>query len=208
MADPKIEALSKIGVNVEEGLQYCRNNEMIYLKILKKYAEDAAGKIEEIRGYYENKDFENYGIQVHGLKSSSKTMGVMDVSELAKEQEFAAKEGNIDKVDAEHETLFSLYRETTQKILQALSGEAPKEDAVPSGEGMAQGELVGKLKELVNFLNTFEAAKAEEIVDELSSRSYGNASVTDSLKEVQSLIADFDMRTASQKVEDIISSLG
>ena len=160
MANPKIDALAAVGVDVKEGLQYCRNNEMIFLKIIQKYAEDAENKIEEIKGYYENKDFENYGIQVHGLKSSSKTMGVMDVSELAKEQEFAAKDGNIAKIDDEHEKLFSLYRERTKQILQALSGEAVPESKA-EGERVSSDVFLTKLKEMIGYLNTFEATKAE-----------------------------------------------
>ncbi|MBR1742102.1 MAG: hypothetical protein IJ733_09595 [Lachnospiraceae bacterium] len=146
MADPKIAALEAVGVDVTEGLQYCRNNEKIFLKIIQKYAEDAEGKIAEIKGYYENKDYENYEIQVHGLKSSSKTMGVMDVSELAKEQEFAAKEGNIAKIDEGHGKLFELYSERAQKILAALSGEAPAASDASAGDVPGKEELAEKLK--------------------------------------------------------------
>ena len=208
MADPKIAALEAVGVDVTEGLQYCRNNEKIFLKIIQKYAEDAENKISEISGYYENKDYENYEIQVHGLKSSSKTMGVMDVSELAKEQEFAAKEGNIAKIDADHDKLFTLYRESAEKILRALSGEAPAASGVSSGEGIEKAALKEKLTELTGFLSSFEAVKAEEIVDELCSKALPDPSFADSLKEMKKLIADFDMREAGKKAEELISSLG
>lgn len=207
MADSKIAALEAAGVDVTEGLQYCRNNEKIFLKIIQKYAEEAEKKIEEIRGYYDNKDFQNYEIQVHGLKSSSKTMGVMDVSELAKEQEFAAKEGNIAKIDADHERLFALYEKRTQDILAALSGEAPAA-SVPVGAKIENGALKEKLANIMEALESFEAVEAEKIVDELLGSALPDASFGERLKEMKSLIADFDMREAAKKAEELISVLG
>ncbi len=207
MADEKIAALEAAGVDVKEGLQYCRNNEKIYLRIIQKYAEEAEKKIAEIKGYYENKDFENYEIQVHGLKSSSKTMGVRDVSELAKEQEFAAKEGNITKIDEEHEKLFALYTERTQGILAALSGEAPAAGGV-SGAQSGNGVVKEKLAAILKALETFEAVEAEKITDELLGSAISDASIAERLKEIKSLIGDFNMREAAKKAQELISTLG
>ena len=204
MADSKMAALEAVGVDVTEGLQYCRNNEKIFLKIIQKYAEEAEKKIDELRAFYETKDFQNYEIQVHGLKSSSKTMGVMDVSELAKEQEFAAKEGNIAKIDADHEKLFSLYQKRTQDILAALSGKAPETGA---GAKIESGALKEKLQKVLEALETFEAVEAEKIVDELLGSVLPEASFGERLKEMKSLIADFDMREAAKKAEELISVL-
>lgn len=204
MADEKIAALEAAGVDVKEGLQYCRNNEKIFLKIIQKYAAEAETKITELRGYYENKDYQNYEIQVHGLKSSSKTMGVMEVSELAKEQEFAAKEGNYAKIDEDHETLFSLYDEMSKKILAALSGEAPSGG---TGASVDKAALVGKLTQLVEYLEMFEAMKAEEIVDELLGCTLPDESSKEQLKTMKSQISDFDMRGASKIAGEMLAAL-
>ncbi len=202
-----ISALTEAGVSTAEGLQYCQNNEAIYLRILKKYAEGAAAKIEEIRGYYENKDFENYGIQVHGLKSSSKSVGVMDVSELAKEQEFAEKDGDIAKIDADHEKLFTLYRDRTNQILEIMSSDGKKAEAPKAGNQMKKEALLSNLKELMANLETFEVAKAEGLLERIMEHTFEDASAGDKIKEIQGFVGDFNMQGALEKTKALISSL-
>ncbi|MGN1085292.1 MAG: ATP-binding protein, partial [Lachnospiraceae bacterium] len=64
--------LKDAGINTQSGLHYCRGDEEFYLQLLTKFGQDAARKEAEIDGFYQQKDFANYHIMVHALKSSAK----------------------------------------------------------------------------------------------------------------------------------------
>ena len=90
------------------GLQYCGNMEDFYLDALKVYSETLPERIAALTDLYEKKDFVNYEVQVHSLKSNSMTVGATDLSDMAKELEFACKKGDIDFVDSKHNRLLDM----------------------------------------------------------------------------------------------------
>lgn len=59
---------------------------------------------------FENKDYENYGTHVHSLKSNALTIGAKDLSDKAKELEFACTEMRTDEVEKGHPALIEKYR--------------------------------------------------------------------------------------------------
>ena len=90
------------------GLQYCGNMEDFYLDALKVYSETLPERIAALTDLYEKKDFVNYEVQVHSLKSNSMTVGATDLSDMAKELESACKKGDIAFVDSKHNRLLDM----------------------------------------------------------------------------------------------------
>ena len=76
-------------LDVSSALQYCCDSEELYLDIVGTYLEeDRYGLISE---YFAANDLENYRIQVHALKSGSRTIGANALYEEALRPEDAAK---------------------------------------------------------------------------------------------------------------------
>ena len=75
-----------------------------------------------MNGYYENKDWYNYEILVHALKSTAKMIGAAGLSENAKAAEFAAKENREEYIVEHHYQLVSDYRKTTHTISELIGG--------------------------------------------------------------------------------------
>ena len=69
---------------------------------------------------YRNKDLKNYEIRVHALKSTSKTIGALELSEKAKTLEYAAKEGNTALLEAENDGMLKAYEEQVKNIEEIL----------------------------------------------------------------------------------------
>ena len=111
-----IEDLENRGFNVEEGIAMCAGDEEIYMEVLDAALEEGREKLPLIRECYEQKDFERYGIEMHGLKNAMKSIGANKLSEAAKEQEFAVKENNLQLVDERVEDVLVQY----QGIVDAL----------------------------------------------------------------------------------------
>ena len=93
--------------------------------MLKTFVESE--KSEDIAAFYELKDLENYRIRVHALKSTAMSIGAVELSEMAKQLELAAKEENYYFIESHHSDALKEYR----RILDGISGvlfETPKEN--------------------------------------------------------------------------------
>ncbi len=92
-ADP-YAALQALGVDTAYGIDYCGGDTEFYEELLSDYVDKKDEKLAEISGLFDSKDWVNYEIRVHGIKSTSALIGAADLSAKAKTLEFAAKEGN------------------------------------------------------------------------------------------------------------------
>ncbi len=109
------DSLSKLSfLNVEKGMEYCGNIKDIFLEAVETFANSDMRS--EIQSYYEAKDWKNYQILVHGLKSSSKTIGATKLSTLAQKLENAAKEEDEVIIHNGHERMMHMYVELIEKL--------------------------------------------------------------------------------------------
>ena len=79
------------------------------------------GKKGELVKAFEARDFENYTIRIHGLKSTSRLIGAESVSALAAGLEEAAKSGDEEKVKKLQEEFMPGYEALVEAIKIALS---------------------------------------------------------------------------------------
>ncbi len=103
------DLLAAEGLDVQKGVLYCNGKEQ-YIQVLQGYCEecDDSGLLAE--QLFEKEDWKNYTIAVHGMKSAMRSIGAMELSELAKQLEFAGKEGSIDFIKEHHAELMTKYR--------------------------------------------------------------------------------------------------
>ena len=109
-APSKEEILEAAGIFMGTGLVYCSGDKDFYYSILEEYGRDGSKKTGELERLYEQKDWKNYEIQVHSLKSTSRTIGADGLSEAAAELERAAKNEDEDLIRSLHPKVLSLYK--------------------------------------------------------------------------------------------------
>ena len=102
------------GMNIEAGLLYCGEDEEFYRQMLREYS--CNGRIDRLRDMYARESFRQYQIEVHALKSTSKTLGLTALGELAAVQEQDLKSGRMEEVRQRHPELIA----ELQKILDIL----------------------------------------------------------------------------------------
>ncbi|MDD7640872.1 MAG: cache domain-containing protein [bacterium] len=105
-------------LDVKTGMLYCAESKMFYLEMLGEFV--SGTKDEELTGFLQNEDWDNYRITVHALKSNAKTIGAMELSEEARLQEMAAKENRTEDVSANHQALAEHYKELQERIRKVL----------------------------------------------------------------------------------------
>jgi len=123
--DP-VAALKDIGFDTDTGIQYCAGDEDFYKSLVLQFATEFTGKKESMQKFYDEQDWHNYEILVHALKSTSKMIGLMDLSEKAKALEMASKEQNADYITANHDDMMHDYTKISGEILELLGD--PSED--------------------------------------------------------------------------------
>ena len=68
-------------------------------------------------------------------------------------------------------------------------------------------ELRRRLEEIEDSLNTFEADKAKNLIEQLSGFTYCGDSVAGLLEEAGKDVDDFEMTAASEKVKALIDNM-
>ncbi len=115
-----LKELRHNGVDTETGLKLCVNDIEMYRSILDAYADEWKMKADNIRSSYEAEDWENYGVYVHSLKSTSRTVGATELADLAAGLEAAAKEGNTEVIRRDHEKTLEMYSELVRIIRENI----------------------------------------------------------------------------------------
>lgn len=201
--------LEKVGIHTRSGMQYCLGDRKFYVELLTKFANEAGRKAKEINNFYQQDDFENYTILVHALKSTSKMMGADALSANAKEMEAAAKKRDKGYIREHHEALLEQYRQVVQCIGDVL-GFGTNDDMQAASEDtteITKEELLLRLAELKEGLDTFEADKAETLIEKMGKAVYQGTPVSELLHEVGQDVDDFEFASASEKVKAVIKKV-
>lgn len=121
--------LRKSGIDTDAGLKYCVGDKDFYKSLLIQFATESTDKIASMKNYYMVHDWHNYEILVHALKSTSKMIGISDLSEKAKSLEMAAKENEEGFILENHEDMIRDYGRITADIKDhLLSDESGSDD--------------------------------------------------------------------------------
>ena len=207
--EDKIIRLESAGIHTRSGIQYCGGDREFYVELLTRFAKDAKRKGTEINGFFKQEDFKNYGILVHALKSTAKMVGADSLSENAKRAEMAAKNHDEGYIREHHEALLAEYQQVVQCISDTFDlGEDDSIQAVQGdGAEISQEELLQRLAELKEGLDTFEADKAESLISEISGAVYEGVPVEELLCDVRQDVDDFEFSSASEKVEALMKKV-
>lgn len=97
-------------LNTDLGIYLCGGIED-YLDVLSIFKDSIDTKSEKIENSLKNEAYDTYTTLVHSLKSSARTIGAVEVSDLAKNLENAGKNGEIDIITRKTPMLLEMYRE-------------------------------------------------------------------------------------------------
>ncbi len=121
--------LEDIDMNV--ALQNCGTTEVFKLA-LKEYYDTIEVRAADIEKFAAQKDFRNYTVLVHALKSSSRLIGAVELGNQAAYLEKCGDEQNLAEIELKTPGLLSLYRSYLVKLAPAFpAGEAVKKSELP-----------------------------------------------------------------------------
>ena len=130
--DTRNAVLRTGGIRPESGLLFCQQDEDLYGDLLREFEAAAAENAKTLQRYFDDKDWQNYGILVHAMKSSSRTIGADELAERAAALEDAAREKREEEILAGNEPLLAAYNAAAEAVRKAfgLFPDAEDEDDV------------------------------------------------------------------------------
>lgn len=120
-------------LDIDTGLQYCGDSEEVYREVLQEFCDVCAAERAAIEEVFEEENWKDYTIRIHGLKSSALSAGAKKLSEEAASLEKAGSE--LQKEGAAHrEELIAYIKQYHAKTMKLY------EDAVEEGEQYLQSQ--------------------------------------------------------------------
>lgn len=208
-ADHLLTRLEEMGCKTDLGLRYCQGDKDFYLELLEKFVKDEKKKSSDIHSFFEQEDFDNYRIQVHSLKSTSKMIGMDELSENARLAEEAAKNWDGAYIHAHQEELMRLYQGVVDKIsdILGISSEKGLKKEQAADMELSAEEYKIRLNDLISSLETFEADRSDMLIEELEKYSYHGVVLSDLLAEVKDAVENFDFEEAQNLVQTMLENL-
>jgi|GEM_PF-2028508 len=192
-------------------LMYCGTVED-FCELAEVYLESGRKYDEDLKTAFEEMDLEKYALISHTIKSTSKTLGAIRLSNLALDQEMAAKDGNSDGVRKLHDELLEEYEKVLDQFDACLGDgsadrhEEDEEGAKARASSSTDGEIGDwdalKVK-LRACLDSFEAKALEDSVNEVAGQSLGGRPIEEVLSGVLEKAQSFDFEGAIEELENI-----
>jgi HPt (histidine-containing phosphotransfer) domain-containing protein len=176
------------------------NSGAAYMPILKSFIIYIPLLLEKMDIHLESPD---YAIEVHGLKGTCNAIGADETAALARELEFAAKEGNFDLVRQKHGTL----RKQTLKLMEQLKALLDEWEAIRPGEekehrAEPEGALLARLSASTAKFNSNET---EEILEELERYRYEQGQ--EFIEWLRGQAENFDYDAMHKRLEEFLGNI-
>ena len=137
--EDKYGYLRDIGVDVDQGLHYCQGDRDLYDSLLVQFVSESMTKKSGLEKFYKEKGMYDYEILVHALKSTSKMIGALDLSEEAKKIESLVKAGVVDISEDDHNRMMEHYGELIDIIKDHVESEkAPEDNLSDAGDDIIE----------------------------------------------------------------------
>ena len=130
------QILKAAGIDTEAGIGYAQGDKDFYRDILKEYASEYQDHSGKLIGYYTRRDWDNYSVMVHAVKSTSRTIGAGELADLAAKMETASKDRDISFVENEHKNTLDLYEKIADAVKKALGSSEESEGSDDDDEIM------------------------------------------------------------------------
>ena len=105
-------------------LSFCVDDRLLYEEILEDFVSGCAGNKQELDEGIVAKNWQEFEIRIHALKSAAKTIGAAELSGMALELEQAAEEKNEARILEGYPGFAREYTRITEGIQAVLNNKA------------------------------------------------------------------------------------
>ncbi|MBQ6889355.1 MAG: response regulator [Lachnospiraceae bacterium] len=205
------------GIDIETGLTYAGGNIKDYIDIVQIYYTSGLTKKEQIQKAFEEKDWKNYAILTHSLKSTSMSIGAVVLSDMAKGLEMAGKSEDEPYIYLNHEVTMAEYGRVLEEIRKneiifpkdaqddtdnCVAGETAEADVQENNlPEIPEEKLYEALERLEEQLGTFEYEGVQSVLEELLEYQYHGMRLDELFESVKEKAEAFDFMGAEEELE-------
>lgn len=192
--------LKGAGLDIDTGIGYTGGEDK-YVSSVQRFYKNYNKNRANVEEYYAAKDYENYMITVHALKSNAKMIGAVDLSASFEMLELAARNGDIDTIDQKTDPTMAAYAELIEKL-------SPIEDL---GDVRAADEISADVAKetadkLLEALDDFDDGLSKQLIIKLSGYPF-RTTQKDKLKEATAFVEDFMYDEAADIIREIVPAI-
>lgn len=184
-------------VDVKAGLALCGGSAEAYIAVMKTFVETAEESILRIENFAQNRNYKDYTTEVHGLKSSSLSIGAKELSEMARQLEMAGRREDYRQIMYETPTLIARYTDVVEHIRPFVETEKHSEAGKPP---IDVGILKAKLDEVLEAIDNLDSPEAIKILDALLEFSFPTEEISGEMENARRYVDNF----AYEKAEDAV----
>lgn len=197
------------GLNTEKGLLNIGFNQDAYAAILNTYYAEGIKYLELLPNLLETGDIQLFTTDVHGIKSSSASIGAMEVSALFKELESDGKAGNVESINKKFSGYLDKFKEVLEEVKGYLTG-IGKFSETGTEENLDDKEIEEMTAEILQNLKTeldkMNLKITDELVPELASKNFG-AQVNGQIKKLREAYDMFDFHQVKAILNELIENI-
>ncbi len=178
--------LSLKGIDSASVMEQLHIGEEVYLGILKNYYRDLKTALPRILDEKASGDWKRFVIDVHGLKSSSASVGAMELSRLAKQMEVAGKEDDLEYINSNMGELTACAKGVLAVLGSFFTedGDAEKEKQ----QSTLDARWLIKMREACENMNSSGAA---ELLEQIKDKSFSEEE-TKLVKTIEEFVEQYD----------------
>ncbi len=148
-------------------------------------------------------ELDAYRIQVHGMKSSAASVGIIPLAGMAKILEFAAKDGDISRIEALHDVFMSEWMSYCEK-LQGVMGLGIDDDG--EKENIDSNALSVLLNVIKQAMEDMDIDGADDGIQKLTGLNLPE-NMREDAENLKGMVADLDSDGAGEIVDRMLHCL-
>ena len=151
------------GIDYKIAIENCIDDETL-IEAMNDFLQSLETKPAEIEQYWLDKDYRNYTIQVHALKSTARLIGAMKLSEDALYLEQCGDAENAEAIDEKTDELLDLYESYRNKLKPFIEAQTDADSDTASGEELPPEMFADAFSSVKELVDSFDFGNAEEIL--------------------------------------------
>ncbi len=188
------------GIDSEAGLKATGTYEM-YLRSLGDFYKQIDIKSTKIEKCLADEMIRDYTVEVHALKSTSRMLGALELSEEFKNLEDLGDKEALDELNRLTPGVLRHYRDFKERLKPY--GSMNDENKKPVGTD----EMIARLLEIRDAMENFDLDGADNAMKELNTYKVPE-NIRDKVEQMDALVADVAMEDSIRLAAEIISALG
>lgn len=207
ISEDELAEIYMLEVNVRKATERKGGSLDDYLELIELFLIDGKSKLKLLRRLADEKDYHNYDIETHALKSAAANIGADKLSEEAKQHEFAAKEGRYEFIQENVEQLLSDYAAILSEIRRVLikKGKIVQKDK-SQFEQIEKDVLKEKIQTALEALENFQPKETVRQID--SVLEYGlEKGIEERIEEVRMKLKMYEDDEAEELLHQLLKEL-